>query len=62
MGGYGVSTDFIFHNNKWEKLSETGSTWTYYIRHIYETDDKTILISGQKELYVLFYPTEMKLV
>ena len=62
MGGYGVSTDFILHNNKWEKLSETGSTWTYYIRHIYETDDKTILISGQKELYVLFYPTEMKLV
>ena len=55
-GGYGFAQDFSLFNNKWKKISKTHSTWSYSIRHIYETDDKTILISAQKELYVLIYP------
>ena len=55
-GGYGFAQDFSLFNNKWKKISKTHSTWSYSIRHIYETDDKPILISTQKELYVLIYP------
>ena len=54
--GYGFCLDFSLHNNNWIKLSKTSGTWTFYLRDISEMDDNTILISGQKELYVLFYP------
>ena len=58
-GGYGVSTDFSLHNNKWEKLTETRGTRTYHQRHIYEMEDKTILISAFEELYIMIYPSEI---
>ena len=57
--GYGVSTDFSFHNNKWEKLTETGGTRTYHQRHIYEMDDKTILISAYEKIYIMIYRSEI---
>ena len=54
--GYGYVQDYSKNKNKWEKLSSTGSTWSFYLRHIYEMDDFTILVSAQHKLYVLFYP------
>ena len=58
-GGYGLAGDFSLHNNKWEKLIHTfTSSWTYSLRHIYEMKDKTILISAQNQLHVLFYPQD----
>ena len=57
FGGNGYSEDFSLHNNQWEKLS-TYNLLTFRMTHIYEMKDKTILISAQNELYVLFYPVE----
>ena len=58
-GGYGQTEDFSLHNNKWEKLIETStSSWSSYLRHIYEMKDNTILISAQSQLHVLFYPQD----
>ena len=54
--GYGIVQDYSKDKNEWKEISNTGSTWTFYLRHIYEMDDFTILVSGQKELYALFYP------
>ena len=54
--GYGYVQDYSKYKNNWEKLSSTGSTWSFYLRHIYEMDDFTILVSAQDKLYVIFYP------
>ena len=54
--GYGIVQDFSKDKNKWKEMSNTGSTWTFYLRHIHEMDDFTILVSGQANLYDLFYP------
>ena len=56
---YGVSTDFSLHNNKWEKLTETSHTRLYLHDHIYEMNDKTILITAFNFLYILIYPSEI---
>ena len=56
-GGYSLIKDFSLHNNKWEKLLQT-SGMTFYLRHVYEMKDKTILISAQEKLYILFYPQD----
>ena len=56
FSGYGYVQDYSKNKNNWQELSSTGSTWSFYLRHIYEMDDFTILVSAQDKLYVLFYP------
>ena len=57
MRRYGYCLDMKVNNNKIEILSQTSDEWWYIdLRHIFEMNDKTILISGEKDLYALFYP------
>ena len=53
---YGFCSDYKYNNNKWERMSITSDRWSCHIRHFFEMNDNTILVSTQEELYVLFYP------
>lgn len=58
MRSYGYCMDIKLNNNKLEILSKTVDKWgPINLRHIFEKNDKTILISGEDVLYVLFYPS-----
>ena len=55
---YGYCMDMKLNNNKLEILSKTLNKWgSINLRHIFEMNDKTILISGENVLYALFYPS-----
>ena len=53
---YGFCSDYIYNNNKWEKISITPNRVSSYISHFFEMNVNTILIPAQHDLYVLLYP------
>ena len=51
----GFCSDYIYNNNKWEKISIIPNRLSNYIRHFFEMNDNTMLISAQADLYILLY-------
>ena len=59
-GGYGFCQDYSLKNNKLIKLSQTMGTWEYNLKQVFEIDNNTILVTGEKEIYFLLYPRKLE--